>query len=129
MTDEATTTEQAEESPSTAPKKTKKKAAKKSAKKSAKKAAKKSDGEKKGGKVGICDQILRECQKEGGATVQEIVDSLAKKFPDRDADKMRSTVQHQVRDLPTKHGFEMKKNREEGRGLVYKAPARIAGFK
>ena len=80
-------------------------------------------------KVGIADAILTACQRAEGATTSEILDILTKKFKDRDPAKMRVTIQHQVRDLGVKYEFEMKKSRVEDRGLVYKAPVRIAGFK
>lgn len=83
-----------------------------------------------GGKVGIIDTILETLQRPEGATQKEILAVLTKKFKDRDPEKMLVTIQHQVSPgyLPAKYGFEMKKERDSERGLVYKAPARIAGF-
>ena len=122
--------EPAQESKPVKEKKTKKAPAKKAAAKKA--PAKKAAAETKSTaprKVGIADAILTACQRAEGATTSEILDILTKKFKDRDPAKMRVTIQHQVRDLGVKYEFEMKKSRVEDRGLVYKAPVRIAGFK
>lgn len=72
-------------------------------------------------KVGVIGAVLALMQQDGGATAQEILTSLKKQFPDR-GDGMLTTIRIQVSRLPERCGFELKKTKEEGRGLVYKAP-------
>lgn len=72
-------------------------------------------------KNGVISAILAAMQQDGGASAQEILTELKKLFPER-GDGMLTTIRIQVSRLPERCGFELKKTKEEGRGLVYKAP-------
>lgn len=88
-------------------------------KKAADKLAKDKDraAKSEGGVIGTIRSALLS---EQGGTVNEIVDILVKKFPERGADGMRSTVKIQTSRLKEKIGAIA--NAEiEGRGRVYKA--------
>lgn len=89
-----------------------------------KKAAKKATSEKKPRAAktdGVIGTILETVQREGGASANEILESLKERFPDR-GDGMMTTIRIQLSRLPKRLGFELKKTKDETRGLVYKAP-------
>lgn len=72
-------------------------------------------------KDGVISTILSAMQQDGGATAKEILEVLKLKFPEKN-DGMMTTIRIQVSRLPERCGFELKKTKVEGRGLVYKAP-------
>lgn len=74
----------------------------------------------KGGKPGVIKAIVREIASAKGASVDEIVDSLARQFPERSRDSMRTTTRIQVHRWPRKHGFTVKKIADSQRGMVYR---------
>jgi hypothetical protein len=75
-----------------------------------KKTAAKTDGVKK---VGVIATIIEEISKAKGATADEVLAVLVKRFPDRDADGMRKTILIQAAKNCSS------KDRDEARGLVY----------
>jgi hypothetical protein len=87
--------------------KAKKTAAKKA---TAKKTAKGSTG---AAKPGVISTIVEIISRETGATADEILTVLVKKFPDRDPDGMRKTIGIQA----SKNSSS--KERDEKRGLIY----------
>jgi hypothetical protein len=96
----------------------KKAPAKKSVKKSAKKTAAKKNGSTKREvsvpkKIGVIASIVETISRERGASTEEILEVLVKKFPDRDADGMKATIRIQANRNATS------KERHEKRGLVY----------
>lgn len=104
--------------PTNAEKRAKKSVAKKEAK--AKKAPKVREG-----KEGVLYNIGFMIARKEGATKNEIVEHLAATFPDRDANGMKTTVGIQLTRIPAKYNLELKKNKDEVRGLVYKMPAAL----
>jgi len=90
---------------------TEKKAAAKKKAPAAKKAAIK--------KVGVIDEITKLMERKTGATVNEMVDVLATKFPDRDPAGMKATCRIQVSRIPKKTGRAVTKTKTDKRGLVY----------
>jgi hypothetical protein len=76
-------------------------------------------------KVGVIAVIAEQVSQKDGASAIEIGKALAKKFPDRDAEGMLTTVRIQITRLAKRFGFEMRKFKDEKRGLVYKAPANL----
>jgi hypothetical protein len=132
-----------EETETPAEKPAKKKSVKKAAKKGAapkkavaKKAAKKAPAKKakptatkektprgpRQVKQGVIYEICSKLSEEDGASVEEVVNHLAKKFKDRDPNTMRTTVKIQVTRLHGRLGVTMKKRKDEKRGTVYKLP-------
>ncbi len=95
-----------------AKKATAKKAAKKKATSNARTKAK-SNGEGKGRGVGVIATIVDTIGRSKGASQDEIVEVLVKKFPDRGEDQMRATVKIQA------NKNAKKKEKDEKRGLVY----------
>lgn len=77
---------------------------------------------------GVIKTILTCMQQDGGASAEEIIEVLKKKFPEKKADGMMTTIRIQVSRLPGRLGFTLKKDKVDGRGadgkpgLVYKAP-------
>jgi hypothetical protein len=97
---------------STAKKKsTAKKAAKKKATSNARKAAGNGSGKPRG--VGVIATIIDTIKRDRGASQDEIVAVLVKKFPDRGEDAMRATVKIQA------NKNAKKKDKDDKRGLVY----------
>lgn len=97
---------------STAKKKaTAKKAAKKKSSANARKAAGNGSGKPRG--VGVIATIVDTIKRDRGASQDEIVAVLTKKFPDRGEDQMRATVKIQA------NKNAKKKEKDEKRGLVY----------
>jgi hypothetical protein len=86
------------------------KKAKTAAKKTAAKTAKGSTGAAKPGVIATIVEII---SRETGATADEILTVLVKKFPDRDPDGMRKTIGIQA----LKNSSS--KERDEKRGLIY----------
>lgn len=77
------------------------------------------------GKPGIINEIvtlLKSSVDEGGRTVDEMVESLRKQFPERDADSMEITIRCQLGRLPKERGINIVKQRE-GRIVRYSAAA------
>jgi len=72
------------------------------------------------GGPGVIATII-EVLRNGGGTVEEITDALAKKFPERDAKGMGTTVRIQVKRLPKSGKLKVASQEIEGRGLVYRA--------
>lgn len=87
------------------------------AKKAAAKKGKRPEKAAKDG-PGVIDTILECMGRDKGAAVEEMVEVLAKRFPDRSADGMRKTVRVQTSRLAAK-GHKITKERDEKRGLVY----------
>lgn len=73
---------------------------------------------------GVIGTILQCLQRKDGASVQEIFSTLKKKFKQK-GDSMLTTIRIQVCSLPKRYSFTMKKQKDEKRGLVYKAPASV----
>jgi hypothetical protein len=116
------------------PRKQRKPRAKVKVKKSKAKAKAKKSGSKKGVSrqvfprppkgEGVIGTILQCLQRKDGASVQEIFSTLKKKFKSK-GESMLTTIRIQVCSLPKRYGFTMKKQKDEKRGLVYKAPVSV----
>lgn len=91
----------------------KKVAAKKVAKKKAASNSRKAAGNGGGRGVGVIAAIVEGISRKQGASQDELVTILTKKFPDRDAEGMRGTVKIQA------NRNAKKKEKDEKRGLVY----------
>jgi hypothetical protein len=105
----------------------KKSAAKKGGKKSAAKkggaaAPKKAKERKVKTGLGIIGTIFSMISAPDGASKDEIMKTLVKKFPDKEESGMLTTLRIQVNRLGKRYKFEAKKHTDEKRGLVYKAP-------
>ncbi len=70
--------------------------------------------------VGVIAEIQRMMERQSGATVDEIVQSLSAKFPDRSPEGMATTARIQVRRLPKKLGRKLTTEESEGRGVIYR---------
>ena len=62
---------------------------------------------------GVVQAIINLISRETGASANEILAALVRKFPARDPEKMRNTIQTQT----SRHAT--KRDRDEKRGLVY----------
>lgn len=77
---------------------------------------------------GVVATILSELQEPEGRTVTELHKALKNKFRShKNPDSMLTTIRTQLskNHLQKRFGFELKKTKEEGRGLVYKAPKSV----
>jgi hypothetical protein len=72
-------------------------------------------------KGGVVAHLRKVCEK--GANMDEIMAALAKEFPDRDPDKMKSTVRTQLGGRLVQSGFTVNKTKDEKRGTVYQVAA------
>lgn len=80
---------------------------------------------------GVVHQIATMLSRKEGASKVEIIDHLTKTFPDRDPEKMGTTLSIQITRLAQTHGVEIKRQKDDsegGRGLIYKAPASLVGL-
>ena len=64
-------------------------------------------------KIGVIDTIVEIIKRDRGASREEIVAALTKKFPDRNAESMATTVKIQA------NAHAKKKSKDDKRGLVY----------
>ena len=72
-------------------------------------------------KGGVIVSLKKICK--NGATMDEILEALTTEFPDRDPDKMRSTVRTQLGGRLAASGCTVSKEKVEDRGTVYKIAA------
>lgn len=110
-------------SPKSKPVVAKKKSTTKFADKPAKKAKAKSNGTRK---VGVMSEIKRMLQRPEGASTNEIVASLVKKFPERQEKIMRNSTQWFISAAAggqKQFGRKAKKTIDDKRGKVFRFPA------
>ena len=80
--------------------------------------------EKKPGRgPGVIAEIIRVASRTRGATINEVVDELAKKFPDRSPKSMKTTTGIQLSTGLKKRGLTVTKEKDEKRGTVYTVAA------
>lgn len=72
---------------------------------------------------GVINTIIRQMGRKHGATVEEILDHLVEKFPERKRESMNTTVRIQIGKWPKANGVAVTKTNNPKRGKVYKISA------